>query len=170
MSHVTRNTSAWAVCAAILALCSTGCMLSPQHGQDIGRISDNVLFAGATMSPGQNIVIQGKLPNTEDGWEFIKDVHTSGTGYGYTDSNGDTWYRWPAILHEGYFPIPTRYWKSTKGGPKGTTHEAEVRAIIAGEDQGLPTVEDGFRYSPFGSQGSIHGDSVTVYAKVSKGR
>ena len=170
MSHVTRNTSAWAVCAAILALCSTGCcMLSPQHGQDIGRISDPVLFAGATTSPGQDIVIQGKDPDTK-GWVKIKEVHTSGTGTGYTDSEGTTCYRWPAILEHGYFPIPPEYWKSTKGGPEGTTHYAEVRAIIAGTDQGLPTVEDGFRYSPFVSEGSIHGDSVTVYGRVSKGR
>ena len=170
MSHVTRNTSAWAVCAAILALCSTGCcMLSPQHGQVIDRTTDPVLFVGATTSPDQDIEIQGKHPITDE-WEFIEDFHTSGTGYGYTESDGTTCYRWPAILHDGYFPIPTWCWKLSTDGPAGTTYEAEVRAIIAGTDQALPTVEDGFRYSPFGSQGSIHGDSVTVYAKVSKGR
>ena len=169
MRRVTRNRSAWTVSAAILALSSTGCMLSPQHGQNIGRISDNVLFTGATPFPHQNINIEGKNPNTGR-WEFIKEVHTLGTGNGYTDSRGVTWYRWPAVLHDGYFPIPTRYWKLSAGGPAGTTHEAEVRAILPGDDEGLQTFKDGYRYSPFRAEGSLHETSVTVYGSVVKSR
>jgi hypothetical protein len=173
MSHVTGNGLAWAVCAAILALCPTGCMISPQHGQYIGRTSDKVLFAGATGAPGQTVRIQAKLPY-QNVWNTINEVHTSGENARYTDSNG-TWYRWPAILSRGYVQIPAQYWRPKTGGPPLATHQAELRAVLpeCSLDEGLFTFDDGYRYDPTqdllnAAKTHGHGQTVTVYATLVK--
>ena len=142
MSHVTRNRSAWAVCAAILALCSTGCMMSPEHGQNIGRKTDRVLFAGATPFPGQTILIEALNFQTRK-WEQIATLHTSGTNRAYVDRNG-TWYRWPAVYNDGYKPIPNKYWIYTPINAFKWT--ALVRARIAGDRDGLCTFKNGCRW------------------------
>lgn len=177
MSHVTRNRSAWAACAAILALGSTGCfMVSPQHGQYIGRTSDKVLFAGATGVPGQNVLIQAKVPY-QDVWETIADVNTVGECSRSTDANG-TWYRWPAVCSKGYLAIPAKYWRPKTGGPPQATHQAEVRAIVPGEDEDavLLNFKDGYEYDAttdvwdaWGVWG-WYGESITVYGTLGRGR
>jgi len=142
MGHLIRGRRAPAACAAILALCSAGCMMSPQHGQNIGRKNDKVLFAGATPFPGQNIVVEALDFQTRK-WEKIAEFHTSGTDDAYRDRNG-TWYRWPAVLNDGYKPIPDKYWLYIPTNQYRWT--ALVRARIDGDRDGLCTFRDGCRW------------------------
>jgi len=163
MSHVTRNRSAWAVCAAILALCSTGCMMSPQNGQSIGRRSDKVLFAGATLVPGQDILIEAW--NWTDGdWEKLADVQTAKEIDKYTDQNA-TWYRWPAVYNDGYVAIPAECWQRIQGG----LYVAKVRARVDGDRDGLPTFKYPYSYSPWQSMEDVwmeHGYDDFVFVRA----
>lgn len=166
MSNVIRRMSVPTVCAAIVAICSTGCMMSPRHGYVLDDTDDVVLFAGATTSPRQRIQIEAYRPSY--GWRSLGAVVSRDTPY--TDLNG-TWYVWPADIDNGRIRVPAAYWENAKEKPG--YKKAQLRAIIPNGgflQDGLFTFKDGFSYSPFLSTGEQweqwgHGVVVTIYKR-----
>jgi hypothetical protein len=165
MSKPTHNTSARLIGAAILAICTTGCMVSPQNGQYIYQTGEPVMFAGATTAPWQDVRIEAKHPAwPPDLWVEIEAVHTETEDEAYTDPNGK-WYLWPSIPRNGFARIPRECWMPCPGNRYCT----EVRARVAGDQDGLLTFKNGYRYDPFASLWDLwsqwgHGQSVTIYA------
>jgi hypothetical protein len=63
------------------------------------------MFAGATLTPWQDIRIEARNPVWPPGhWEEINTefVHTEIESEAYTDPNGK-WYPWPSVRRNGYF-------------------------------------------------------------------
>jgi len=157
----TRNMSAFAIGAAVLAICSTGCMVSPQHGEYVGHTSGSVICAGATLEPGQAVEVQARHPNGQ--WVTI---HQTTTGHvPYVDENGE-WYVWMAS--QGFLNglrIPSVFWTPAQDPNAPGPYQAELRAIVPGNDfleDGMFTYELGWS---LGDPSDIHGTTVTIYGR-----
>jgi len=150
------------LCVALLGLTSTGCMISPQHGEDVGRIDNLIAFYGATTLPRQRLEIQALNPM--GGWERISDATTVDVA---TELESGTWYIWGNL----FVRIPRRYWRDAGAGRMS----AIVRTrVLEGDVLGSPallTFENGFEPNDYSDVSTMwdeygHGRSVTVYGRL----
>lgn len=155
MKKITHSLAA--VATTVVALCSTGCMVTPQDGDYIGNIetAGPQVFAGATFQPRERVVIQARHP--DGGWHKIGETRSSSSPY--VDANGE-WYIWGAFLE-----IPEEYWFDDGWD---LVH-AEFRAIAGGEHcvafkEGFDPLDDSMPLVQILEQWSC-GTSVTVYGR-----
>jgi len=104
----------------VLLLASTGCMIAPLDGQNIGSLSQQVEFSGVTEQANEWVYIQAQNPNTLD-WVTIGTAKTGSSPYDAYDTD---WYLFSTNLQ-----IPGKYWSYTGANNEFT---AEVRCKSSG--------------------------------------
>jgi len=137
---------------------STGCMMTPGHGENIGNKLDKVQFLGAVQAPGKTVCIQGK--DRYNRWQNIATAKSTSTPYRYS---GSTWYLWSREI-----AVPHHLWH-IDGDP--WHWKAEIRVIDISSGDALATFEEGF-FEYFDPEVSLadlveehlHGETVTIYS------
>jgi hypothetical protein len=152
---------------AIMSVCSTGCMVTPQHGQVLTSTGEEIDFVGATVHPGERLLIQarrvsGSWEEETEEWENIGEATT------YTSATvleSGEWYLW----RDGRVRIPSSSWWYVGDGLMA----AEIRVIsldhdIRGDDR-LLTFKSGFYPMAYTDPLEMwvdygHGRTITLYA------
>jgi hypothetical protein len=143
-------------------LLSTGCMMTPGHGEDVGLKTDPVSFVGALREPGKLVYIQARDRENNHQWRTVGSTRSSTSAVQYS---GLDWYLWSRDI-----TLAHRHWY-INGSPQFWS--AEVRAIDSSTGNALGTFDAGFGdYFDFGvpleemMEQHLHGQSATIYARA----
>jgi hypothetical protein len=172
MSIATLSNRAAAAAAAVLAVCSAGCMLEPGHDEFIGYTNEPVSFTGVLQEPGVEVEVQALHPTR--GWEPI--FTATSMFWSIRDRNG-SWHPWMAEQR-----VPSEYWTDQFPGVP-LYKQATLRAVVPDyDDEVLFTFEQTFPWMDAVVHGGYwagpgpdlleiwdrwgHGKTVTIYGQL----
>jgi hypothetical protein len=124
MANVKRILSSVVVGLSLLAICATGCMMSPTHQDVYWSTSSRIPFYGFMTQPDEPVVLEAFNYGT---WRWEAFAETSTLAREIENHNG-TWHYWSVST-----TIPRHLWVYT--GPRTPgTYGAIVRAVTPGGD------------------------------------